>query len=296
MKVIDPVLFQTSHLVSTTATETYSAYDAGTSYSIGNKVVYLTRIYESLTNTNLGNTPSTSPTIWLDISPANQYAMFDTEVNTQTTGATPLIVEVKPGTIINSLSLINLECTSVTVEMEDAPGGNVVYTKTVNLDGTSILDWYMYFFEPYDFLTSVTLTDLPPYGNNQLKVTLTAGVGTVKIGAMIYGNSFEIGLTQYGVGFGIRDYSVKETDNFGNTTFVQRAFSKRLAPQVLMENTRLRYVFKKLENIRSKPTVWIPTDVSDYEPMTIYGFYRDFTIDVNYPTTSLVSLDLESLI
>ncbi len=65
MKVIQPVIFQTSQLHSTTAVETYSTYAAGTTYAIGNKVVYGTRIYESLVNANLGNQPDTNSTKWL---------------------------------------------------------------------------------------------------------------------------------------------------------------------------------------------------------------------------------------
>ena len=92
MKVIKPVVFSSSQLLSTTAVETEATYDAVTTYAIGNKVVYLTRIYESLVDSNTGNTPDTNPTKWLDIAPANKYAMFDNEVNTSTTAGADLSV------------------------------------------------------------------------------------------------------------------------------------------------------------------------------------------------------------
>ena len=40
------------------------AYDAGTTYAIGNRVSYLNNEYTSLVNSNIGNTPSSSPAQW----------------------------------------------------------------------------------------------------------------------------------------------------------------------------------------------------------------------------------------
>ena len=294
MKVIQPVIFQTSQLLSTTAVETYSNYAAGTTYSIGQKVVYGTRIYESLVNSNLGNQPDTNPTKWLDIAPANRYACFDNTISTQTSG-TSLVIEVKPGQICNSLALLNVSnATSLDIEVKDNIGGNVVYTKSIDLDASIILDWYTYFFEPFDLRDTVVLTDIPPYTNSVIKITIN-GTGSVSLGNFIYGTATEIGSTQYGVTFGIRDYSVKDTDDFGNTIFVKRAFSRRMEPQLMLDNTKLRYVSKLLSDLRSTPTVWVGSEDAQYEPLVIFGFYKDYTIDIQYPSASLIRLEIEGL-
>lgn len=295
MKVIQPVIFQTSQLHSTTAVETYSTYVAGTTYAIGNKVVYGTRIYESLVNSNLGNQPDTNPTKWLDVAPANRYACFDNTISTQTTGTSPMVIEVKPGVNTNSLAILNItNGTSLAIEVKDGVGGPVVYTNTINLDGTQILDWYMYFFEPFDLRDTVVLTDIPPYPNAVIKITLT-GTGTLGIGNIVYGNATDIGATQYGVTFGIRDYSVKDVDTYGNTIFVKRAFSRRMEPQLMLDNTKLRYVSKLLSDIRATPTVWVGSEDPQYEPLVIFGFYKDYTIDISYPTASLIRIEIEGL-
>ena len=297
MKVITPVEFQTSHLLSTTATETVATYNEGTTYALGAKVIYgLDTIYESLQNSNTGNTPSTSPTFWLKVGPSNKYAMFDTEVGTQTTATSPLVVDIEPGAITNSIAFLNVTgATTLQVDFYDEDGGTVVYTKTINMDNTPIVDWYMYFFEPYDYKTAVVLLDIPPYYTGVFRVTIT-GAGTVGVGAIVYGNFAQIGDTQYGVTLGNRDYSVKNTDEFGNTTFVKRAYSKRMEPIVFIDNSRLRYVNNVLDKVRSTPTVWVATDYEEYDPLIVYGFYRDYDIDVAYPTASLVRLSIEGLI
>ena len=289
------MLFQESQLISTTATETYPTYSSATTYTLGSVVVYNTRLYESLVSSNIGNQPDTSPTKWLNISPDNKHAMFDSEVNTQTVATSSLTVVISPGKIIDSLAILNIVGTSLDVQIKDGPSGPIIYSKTINLDGSLIADWYNYFFSEFDYLDTVVLTDIPPYSTSYITITLTGG-SNVKIGSCVYGSIAEIGDTSLGVNFGIVDYSIKETNEFGNTTFVKRPFSKRMEPQVYVENSKLRIVNKILEEIRSTPTVWIGSEIPGYEPLIMFGFFRDYSIDISYPSFSMLSLSIEGLI
>lgn len=295
MKVISPIQITSGMITSTNATETYSTYNSGTTYALAARVVYGNFIYESLVASNIGNQPDISPTKWLEIGPSNKWAMFDNKVDTQTIRTTPLTVQVTPAIIVNSLSLLNIDAVTVTVDITDGPAGPNVYSKTIDLDDTTILDWYMYFFEPYDFRTDVVLTDLPPYSASVITVSLTKTTGTTAVGNMLLGNVVPLGLTQYGASAGIRDYSVKETDEFGNTAFVVRAFSKRMQAQVFLDNSSLNYVVKTLTNLRAVPAVWIGSEDTQLQPLIVYGFYRDFNIDISYPTSSLCSIEIEGL-
>lgn len=294
MKVIEPVTFNISQLLSTNAVDAYADYNAATSYSKGDRVHYSDAYWESLVNTNVGNTPSTSPSSWLNIGPCNIVAMFDNSISTETSSPTPLTFSIKPGQIINSIAVLGITGTSLNIQVLDSVGGTEVYNKTFSLDGTIITDWYAYFFEPYDIRDTVVITDIPPYANCVINVTLT-GDSTVSIGNFIYGNYTDIGSVQYGVGFGIRDYSVKETDDFGNTVFVKRAYSKRMEPSLMLDNTRLNYVARRLNNLRATPTVWVGSDEASYEALVVFGYYRDYDITISYPTSSLIRLSIEGL-
>jgi hypothetical protein len=67
---------------------------------------------------------------------------------------------------------------------------------------------------------------------------------------------------------------------------------------VVLEQPGERYpaVQRELEKVRATPCVWLGVpDVERYSPMTIYGFYRDFSLEVAYATTNLCSLEIESL-
>lgn len=296
MKVIKPVEYAGTMLISTNAANADAEYAAGTSYSIGNRVTHLETIYESLVNANLGNTPSTSPTRWVKIGPSNRRAMFDTQVSTQTTRATPLTVTVAPGAHTNSLALLNMNGTSVSITVTDGPGGPTVYSRTIGLVEDFAVDWYMYFFEPTALRGDVVLTDIPPHPSGRITVSLSAVSGSVSIGSMLFGTFYELGGTEYGAGAGIRDYSVKQTDEFGVTTFVRRAFSKRMEAQVFVKNERLGFITRILSELRATPSVWIGADDDRFSPLVMFGFYRDFNIDIAYPEHSLCRLEIEGLI
>jgi len=170
MKAIKPTPITPALLVSTTATETYAEYNAATTYAL-NAIVTIAatqRMWQCIQGPSTGNAPASSPLYWTDIGPSNVGAMFDAEISTQTSATATLTVVIKPG-YCNSLALYGLEGTELEVTGRDALAGAIVYgddtltgPRLINLDGTTLTDWYMYFFEPFVQLAEVALTDLPP--------------------------------------------------------------------------------------------------------------------------------------
>jgi hypothetical protein len=295
MKVIKPITFQPSQIISSNAVELYATYSAGTSYSKDAFVEYNHMVYQSLVNSNVGNQPDISPTQWIYIEPCNVYAMFDNQVSTLTTSTSPLSVEIKPGSAINSAAFLELTGDTLEVNMVDTSGGTNVYSTTISLDDTIILDWYAYFFEPYNPRKEVVLTDLPPYSNCQLSFTLS-GSTDVSIGVFTYGTSYDLGLTQYGASVGIKDYSVKETDIYGNTTFVERAYSKRMETSLFVDNSSVAFNQRLLASIRAVPCVWIGSEDIKYSPLVVFGFFKEVNTTISYPSYSLCNLTIEGLI
>lgn len=299
MKVIKPITFDpATMLVSSNATETAAAWSSATTYSKDAIVDYGTFYWISLVNSNTNNIPDApGSTYWALVGPDNTHAMFDGQVSTATQSSTPLVVTIEPG-LVNSIALIGLVGSSVTIEVTDGGASPPVYSQTINLDGTIILDWYMYFFEPFVQLGEVVLTDLPPYTNAEITMTLTSGAN-VAIGEMIVGTVYNIGPegTEMGATVGIIDYSRKDTDpDTGKTTFTRRAFSKRMSGQFLVANNQINGVQRILADIRAVPSVFIGSEDTDYAPLVVYGFYRDFTIDIAYPTQSWCRIEVEGLI
>lgn len=306
MKVIKPQAFSpVTTVVSTTFPETTPDWVAG-SYAKDAVVLHpwtangITVKYHwtSLVSTNTAQ-PGTDDTKWALGDVCNKCAMFDSQVSTASTGTTSAVVTLN-APLANSVAFIGLVGATLLVEMRDAGANPPIYSRTIDLDGTIITDWYMYFFEPSVQLGEVVLTDIPPYFNGQITMTLTAATGAaVAVGEMVWGTAYILGQegTEQGATVGIIDYSRKDTDtNTGKTTFTRRAFSKRMSGQFLVDNTQINAVQRVLADIRAIPSVFIGSEDADYAPLVVYGFYRDFSIDIAYPTKSWCRLEVEGLI
>lgn len=296
MKVIQPVGITSGMVTSSSATETVALWSSTTTYSKDQRVRYGDFVYVSLQNSNLNKQPDTNPTWWLRYGPSNKWAMFDTNNSTKTVAAPPLTVTVNfTNTVIDSLAFFGLSGTSLTVKIVDTQTNNTIFNQTYDLDDTIIIDWYTYFFEPYNSREDLLVLNIPPYGNTAVTVTLSSGSANVEIGTMVAGNLIPLGGTQYGVNVGIKDYSVKETNDFGDITFIRRAYSKRMSASVFVYNKDLRRVHKTLTELRAVPAVWIGSEDSKYEPTVLYGFYKDFSTEISYPDASIMNIELEGL-
>lgn len=301
MSVVKPITFTPSMLVSTTALEPAPAWVSGTSYAKDAIVTHLdpvtgnVRRWQSLANSNTVEPSSTAIASWLDIGPCNKCAMFDSLISTQTHAASPLVVEFEPGDVISSLALINLVGESVRVEM--LQGSTVVYDSTMSLQGAIIADWWNYYFLQDEQVNQALFNDLPLYYAPRIRITLT-GVGgaDVAIGHAVFGTRQEIGSLEMGASSGIIDYSRKNTDEFGETSFVRRAFADEFSGQVFVQNGQLNRLKRLLRDLRATPCLWIGIDDDKYtEILVVYGWYRQHRIAINYPEHSLIDLEIEGL-
>ncbi|EHK64774.1 hypothetical protein [Achromobacter arsenitoxydans] len=295
MKVIKPVSIGRDQLISSSVAEDdYPAYVPTTDYPVGARVVYQAQVFECVQTPNVGNTPGAAPLYWALAGPTNRWAMYDSEVSTQTVGDSPLRVVVRPG-LVNSLALLELVGTRVKVIGRDGLGGPILYETERALEGSIVTNWYEYFFEPFSPLSELVLTDLPAYGSLHLDVSILAPGAEVACGAMICGTSYFIGDAEYGGSVGIVDYSRKDTSETGVTTFRRRRFSRRMSTRLWLETARFAAVYRLLSGLRATPCVWIGTDAEAYGPLTIYGFYKDFSIDVAYEMMNFCNLEIEGL-
>ena len=145
--------------------------------------------------------------------------------------------------------------------------------------------------------TEAVFYNIPPYNSGVVEVTITAPSGhLVAIGSCSVGTVIDIGSTQYGLNYGIRDYSLNKTDEFGNTEFVERAFSKRMSMTLFIPNSRLNYVTNTLQSLRAIPTVYIGVDDTQYQGTIVFGFLKDWNIEIAYPNHSLISAEVNGLI
>ena len=286
-----------SGLVYTNVTNAYAEWSSGTTYALGTSVSYgIYGTYISLQNSNLNQNPLTATTYWLRSGPTNKMAVFDDQVSSLTSSTSDIIFAVTASSI-DTVALLNITGSKTSVAVTDTSLRAEIYHNSQQLTGGDSLDWYSYFFYDADTIRTMSVYLDIPTASNSLVTVKISGTGTISIGSFINGVIKVLGDTQYGVSAGIIDYSRKDTDEFGNVTFIKRNYSKRINASVSLTNANLNKVQRILYQIRATPVLWIAsTDVQFEEPLITYGFYRDFSTEISYPTHSICNLQIEGLI
>jgi hypothetical protein len=247
-------------------------------------------------NTNY-NIPVTNTDYWIDTGSTNKWKMFDTSVQSQTSSSNTIVTTLTTsGVYFNTIALLNVSAFSIRVVMNTVDG--TVYDQTQILtSNTGIIDWYSYFFTPIDRQTNVLFEGLPLYGAATLTIVINNTGGTAMCGACILGLGRDISAdklgVEHGARLGIQDYSIKERDAFGNYSIVERAFSNRADFTVYVEPTEVDGIQNLLSSVRARPTLYIGS--GKYNSALVYGFYKDFSIEIAYPTYSICTIQLEGL-
>jgi hypothetical protein len=280
----------------------YPVWSVGTTYAAGNRVILTSthRVYESLLSGNTGNDPTmlSSPVYWIEVGPTNRWASLDTSISTQTVQANNITYRLIPAQAINSVAVLNIiGANQLTVRMISPATGSpgIVYEKVVDLTGLPLAPgWWEWFYGAKIVPSQSILLDLPSYTDCELEIELLGGsdlaVGVILIGQQ---QNFGIGI-KYGARVGIQDYSRKETNEFGDTVLVQRAFAKRANFDLFLNREEVDSFQNALSTIRATPVLWIGS--TQYESTTLFGFYKNFDILISYPNHSDCELEIEGLI
>jgi len=240
----------------------------------------------------------TNSTDWLYVRPSNKWAMFDGSISTASSRSHRLAVQFSAsdglsGKKINAIAMFGLIGSKV--EIWCGPPSNVNYWyKSFNLTLSVVDNWYSYFFGTIDPTASIFSTDLPSFDTATISVVITNDGGTASCGLMAAGHSVDLGMTNCNAKIGIMSYSVKNTDSYGVTSFAKGPNSKKLSVTAIIDNTLLDSTYQTMASLDATPCAWIATD--QYSAFSLFGFYRDFSIEVTYPTKSLISFEIEGLI
>jgi hypothetical protein len=301
MQLIKPVTVTDSVLSSSNVPETdYAAWNSGTAYVVGDKVISTVthRIYEALiNNTNVDPTgTATDPATWLNIGATNRWKAFDQKISDPVTQATSIEYTLTdPTSNVTAVTLFGLKGASANVTVTDATDGEV-YNRTISLlDNRNIVDWFTYFFEEQVQREQAQFLDLPPYLGSDIDVTVTANTAEdAELGQLVLGLLSNIGVTSYGTSISIEDYSRKEADAFGNFVVVERDFAQLADFDVQFETQNARKIQRTLADFRATPIVYIGSDDTSYGT-TIYGFYRRFDLTLEGPSLSFGAIEVEGL-
>jgi hypothetical protein len=299
MQIIRPIAITDSNLLSSNVPEhDYSAWDVATAYAIGDRVIYVAanihNVYEAVA-TSTGEDPyygTTVPAKWALVGSTNKWCLFDARVGSQTVNSTSIDVTLYLGEPMDAIALLNVSALSATVTITDPADGVVYDVEHSMIDTGWVTDWYAYFYEPTARKADRVITGLPRYPNATVRVLLESP-DYARCGEMVMGRAREIGGTQYGATVGIQDYSIKQANDWGDYTILERAFAKRAEFRIWVESTVVDGLQTMLANYRATPVVYVGSTL--YGATVVYGFYKDFGTEIAYPTVSICTLTVEGL-
>ncbi|MFC6413062.1 hypothetical protein ACFP9X_09815, partial [Massilia varians] len=149
MKIIKPTVITDAMLVSSSVPEPdlgEEVWDPLKAYLVGDVVIRSTthRKYQRTTAGTTSEAPESDSANWFDVGPTNRWAMFDRKVGTLTRSPDSLVVVLRTGGV-SGVGALELTGRELKVTLTDSPGGVVVYSRTIPLDGTlitSVYDWF----------------------------------------------------------------------------------------------------------------------------------------------------------
>ncbi len=295
--VVRPVTVTDSILVSTDVPETeHAAWSGASTYALGDRRIKAHKIWESLQSGNLNHDPTLAASAewWIEVSPTNAWKLFDTSNSTATAQAGSMSYVLEPGLGVNALAVLNVRgCNEVQVEVEH-PTLGILYDKTTSL--TSLpggSGWWEWFYGTRTAPPLMVATDLPGVPGCTVTVTFT-GTSELSVGVLMVGEQSRVGIAvQQGARVGITDYSRKETNDFGDTVLVQRSYAKRATFDLPIESELVDDAVELLAGLRATPCLWIGSSL--YASTVIFGFYKDFDVNLAYRTVSECSLTIEGM-
>lgn len=304
MRVIPPLTITDAILTSSTAAEPgpgETAWVSAGTYALGDVRIRATthRQYICI-QASTGRTalPEVDTAYWSDNGPTNRWGMFDLLRNTATSlTGTPITVVLTPGQRINSLGFVGLQASSVTISVD--VGATNYYSKTVSTIQRYTVDWLTYFFGSFRYVPSFVLFDIPQITGATVTITITNGAGVVKCGGLVVGTSQYIGATQYSATRSALNFSTVTRDSAGNATLVPRRSVPRTDQKLRIDKAYANGILQLITDLNAVPALWSGLDdqsTSDYfEALLILGVYKELSINVDHPTSALVTLQLEEI-
>jgi hypothetical protein len=299
-----------------------NAWSNTKAYGVGYRVKKNGTVYENIQAGNLGKDPelSTNALFWLAVKKDNQQALFDNKLgNSCQMSRGSLVFEFRTGkNNFDTLALLDVDAYDVTYEIVDniryfnPPTSNtlVFSTNSLRQSGTVavVKQGDALIIRGLSILgdRTVTATDRIEY-KERIILTLTKpgsdGVinpnnlkNYTRIGELVIGNIKDLGLTQYGATAGITSYSTKTTDIYGNTSITKRPTAKTMQIKAEVPKADTNRVHSLLTQLESLPCVWIGTTDSAYStPLIVYGFFKDFSTSIDYPSYSMCNINIEGL-
>ncbi|MBI6628316.1 hypothetical protein [Pontibaca salina] len=301
MKMIAPITMTDGQLVSSDVPEDDApVWAAGTTYGDGAEVMLDHRVYRSAVAGNSGNDPRTDDgTNWIDLYATNRWKAFDKLVSDPVQQVEKITYRITPAEAVGAVAFVNLGAYRARVQVFSASGQRL-YDKEQFIGGISAIYDYWTFFTvdlSLSIMQEMVFANIPGYPGNEILIELFAETAsaTVSVGQIITGPSYTLGITMSGTATGIKDFSTKDRNQFGDSIIVERAFADTTSYQFALPSRTAHNVKRLLSKQRATPSYYYVSEDAMEFGAQVYGFFQDFEIPLNAGGTSYANLKIEGL-
>lgn len=262
-----------------------AVWNSGTSYNIGDRVRVNSqkKIYENIVAGINVTSPENAPDRWTEVGTMNCYAMFDTLRSSVSTATDIIELAITPTTRVNSLALlgmINVE--EILISVFDSFSNTLYSTSiTAGIESGTYID-----------------LNIPPAHNASIEIVLN-GTGSIGVGTVVLGNAEYLGEMQSDVLIDTSNFSNIDRDTFGYTSMVAKRSVPKLNCTTFIKSGYIPRVFYIRSLLNAIPAVWVAMETKYieeyYEPLVIFGFYKQFSINLESPIHSTITLELEEM-
>lgn len=302
MKMIQPITEANFSLFGTNVAENDApAWQVGTPYTMGETVIGGHRVYEALApNTGIDPLLPTSFDTWLDTGATNRWKAFNGRISDPVVSQNRIFYQIISDLPITGMALLNFSASKVTVQVHDNVGSSLIFQQDFfTVDDSEIIDWYTFFTTDLsdEFAGEFLLTDIPAYPGYRFTVIVgdQTSAGDRSLGQLVFGKVVSLGETLAGTSIGIKDYSTKDRDAFGNAYITQRAYADTTSFSFTIAVGDELRVKRQLSKYRSTAALYFAGEDIVKRGATTYGFFQDFEIPLSLAGVSFATLEIEGL-
>lgn len=276
MRVLYPYAITDATLTAASEPEAdYPAWSAANAYAVGDRVVYLHRIYQRLTAGTTSTAPLADDLSWEFVAPTNRWSMFDDSAGTSTTAAGSLSVTIAPGGSVADIVLMGVVGSTVTVYINGALS-RVVTVAASDMTGVG---------------STVAITGLTATGSPSIQIIVT-GPGTVAVATCCLGTFYALGNPETGPQISRKDFSIKEFGKYGGLTITPRPYNRQYRGNFTLAPAGLDTAARLLTALRGRLAIW--QGLTWVDASLLYGYVTEWRL---VPERGLVrgSIALRSL-
>ncbi|HDS1694764.1 TPA: hypothetical protein QEM72_005397 [Pseudomonas putida] len=279
----------------------YDAWVSNKAYAIGDRVTVGQINYEALVeHTNRSPvTDKATPTAWLNLGWVNRYRMFNKAIGntwaigTFSSGAEEIDLTIRPGQRINSIGLVGVFASSVRIVMTQPGVEGPIYDKSFVMTAPSGKGWYQHYFGKFKTRENLAVLDLPPAGNADIRVVISAPGGTARVGMMIAGWSSSIGTAVYDTSLGRKSFTTVKEEFDGSITMTKHGARRQINYRVVMDGDQVTDAIRTLDPLDAQAALYVGAEELDYT--IIAGTYDDFEIGLPTYNHATYNLAVRSL-